>query len=258
MHSLDWLSGALRDAGLKVVEEPGWRDRGRPGPFGPVKGVLVHHTGSNPKGGNAPDIGTVTQGRGPPNPLAGPLAQLLLARDGTFHVIAAGRANHAGTGFWHGIADGNAQMVGIEAENNGVDEDWPADQMDALARGCAAILLRVGSDSVMCAGHKEYATPRGRKVDPDFDMAEFRERVAQIMAGRGTAAAPAVKTDPRRSMLRKGDQGQSVTQLQELLGITTDGSFGPRTDLAVRRFQSEHGLKPDGLVGPATWLALGH
>ncbi len=33
----------------------------------------------------------------------------------------------------------------------------------------------------MCCGHKEYAIPRGRKIDPTFDMNKFRENVAFSM-----------------------------------------------------------------------------
>lgn len=259
MYSLNWLADVLRAAGLKVVEEPGWQTRGRPGPFGPIRGVLEHHTASNARGGNTPDLATVRDGRADP-PLPGPLAHLLLARDATFHVIAAGRCNHAGAGSWHGITAGNTEMVGIEAENDGVKEPWPPEQVEALARGTAAILKHISADSVMAAGHKEYALPRGRKVDPDFDMIAFREHVDNLMTIGVTTpleSMPVANTDPRRAMLRKGDQGQSVRELQNLLGLAADGAFGPVTDRAVRAFQSQHGLTPDGLVGPATWKALG-
>jgi len=52
-------------------------------------------------------------------------------------------------------------------------------------------------------------------------------------------------------------RGASVRVLQGHLGVAADGVFGPGTARAVRRFQREHGLTADGIVGPATWAALG-
>ena len=52
-------------------------------------------------------------------------------------------------------------------------------------------------------------------------------------------------------------RGNGVTALQRALHIPADGVFGPGTARAVRRFQRRHGLQADGIVGPATWAALG-
>lgn len=169
-----FLAPVLTAAGCKVVELAGWQNRGRPAAFGPVRGILCHHT-AGPLKGNAPSLGTVVGGRAD---LPGPLAHLHLARDGTFTVIAAGRCNHAGAGEWQGLTHGNTGFIGIEAENAGTDADpWPDVQMEAYARGCAAILDHLDADTIMCAGHKEYALPKGRKIDPSFDMDSFRSRV---------------------------------------------------------------------------------
>lgn len=179
-----WLAAALRAEGCKVVELAGWQSRGRPGLFGPVKGVLCHHTAGS-KSGNAPSLNLIVKGR--PD-LGGPLSHLHLARDGTFTVIAAGRCNHAGPGAWHGVTSGNTSFIGIEAENAGDGTDpWPDEQMEAYARGCAAILCHISAEPIMCAGHKEYALPPGRKIDPSFNMVAFRQKVAAFM-GRGVAA----------------------------------------------------------------------
>ena len=47
-----------------------------------------------------------------------------------------------------------------------------------------------------------------------------------------------------------------VKQLQTMLGLTVDGTFGPETEATVRAFQRDHGLVPDGIVGPKTWAQL--
>ena len=81
----------LRDAGCKVVEEPGWKTRGRPRPFAPI-GIMLHHDAS-PAGETSNGADVIVNGR--PG-LEGPLGNLWLAYDGTWHCCAAGSANHAG------------------------------------------------------------------------------------------------------------------------------------------------------------------
>lgn len=61
--------------------------------------------------------------------------------------------------------------------------------------------------------------------------------------------------------LRRGDRGEAVAVLQAALGraghpVAIDGDFGPRTERAVRAFQTARGLVVDGIVGPRTRAAL--
>jgi hypothetical protein len=49
----------------------------------------------------------------------------------------------------------------------------------------------------------------------------------------------------------------TVRALQQKLGVSADGVYGPRTRAAVRRFQRAHGLTADGVAGPQTLAALG-
>jgi N-acetyl-anhydromuramyl-L-alanine amidase AmpD len=255
-YSLSWLADVLEAAGLKVAEQPGWLDRGI-GDMGAVKGVICHHTGGGPNG-NMPSLGVITNGR--PG-LKGPLAQLGLGRDGTYYVVAAGRAQHAGKGLWGGVSTGNSCFIGIEAENTG-KEPYPDVQMEAYVRGVAAILRKLGATEAMCCGHKEYALPKGRKPDPAFDMDAFRARVKAVMDGAAPPAPLIPAMDAKkRPTLRRGHKGDAVVELQKLLaaaglGVGADGVFGPRTEAAVREFQRKAGTTPDGIVGPKTWAAL--
>jgi N-acetylmuramoyl-L-alanine amidase/Putative peptidoglycan binding domain len=252
-YSLTWLPRTLLEAGLKVAETQGWADRGR-AEMGPVKGVMCHHTGTAAPG-NMPTLNVLINGR--PG-LSGPLCQLGLGRDGTYYVVAAGRANHAGEGRWKGLTNGNSNFIGIEAENDGgKTTPWPEVQMDAYRRGVAAILRKIGADVSMCCGHREYALPPGRKPDPVFDMDAFRDGVAQIMAGRQSVKLIEAVDATGRPTLRRGARGAAVKELQTKLGLSADGIFGPMTEVAARRFQAGHDLVPDGIVGPKTWAAMG-
>ncbi len=53
-------------------------------------------------------------------------------------------------------------------------------------------------------------------------------------------------------LLRPGTSGEAVKKLQQALGVTADGHFGPGTQKALRDFQTKNGLDADGLAGPAT------
>ncbi|HEY1458071.1 MAG TPA: peptidoglycan-binding protein [Solirubrobacteraceae bacterium] len=52
-------------------------------------------------------------------------------------------------------------------------------------------------------------------------------------------------------------QNNPVERLQQALHVQVDGTFGAETEAAIRSYQNAHGLTVDGIVGPATWSALG-
>jgi hypothetical protein len=177
MPMMTWMADALRNAGLPVREVPGWQTRGH-GQMGEILGVICHHT-AGPASGDYPSEGVVVNGR--PG-LEGPLANLGLTRNGTWVVIAAGQAWHAGVGSisWCPANQGNAHCLGVEAESCGVRDDWSPQQRASYPRGVAALLSHFNLPASRAIGHKEWAA--GRKIDPAFwDMASFRADVAHWM-----------------------------------------------------------------------------
>lgn len=72
---------------------------------------------------------------------------------------------------------------------------------------------------------------------------------------------------PKHPTLKKGSTGDAVKELQNdlnLLGSTDglkrelliDGLFKIRTEQSVKKFQTEHGLTVDGIVGNFTWREI--
>ena len=65
-------------------------------------------------------------------------------------------------------------------------------------------------------------------------------------------------------VVRKGSRGPAVKKLQRALNhhlsrhTTVDGAFGRQTKNRVKRFQRNHNMKQDGIVGRGTWRALGY
>lgn len=56
--------------------------------------------------------------------------------------------------------------------------------------------------------------------------------------------------------LQIGSSGNAVKQLQQQLGISADGIYGPQTAAAVKAYQAKNGLSSDGIVGPQTLASL--
>ena len=55
---------------------------------------------------------------------------------------------------------------------------------------------------------------------------------------------------------KRGSKSPMVGQIQAALHLIQDNYYGQLTEEAVRMFQMKNGLKPDGIVGPATLAKL--
>jgi len=188
------LVAALKKEGVRVVEVSGWRthNRNHVGPWGPVHGVMIHHTVTS---GSARTVEICRTGY--PG-LPGPLCHGVITKDGRVHLVGHGRANHAGLGDGDVLraaideqemppdneanTDGNRHFYGFECENLGDGEDpWPAAQLDAIERVAAALCRHHGWKAESVIGHLEW---QPGKVDPrGFSMNTLRSRIAARLAG---------------------------------------------------------------------------
>lgn len=88
------------------------------------------------------------------------------------------------------------------------------------------------------------------------DRKKHYTHAMEVLTGKHHTPTPtgdvASSAAPSSPTLRVGSQGDLVAKMQEVLGITADGVFGPGTEAAVKVWQARNGLVADGIVGPAT------
>jgi hypothetical protein len=290
----DRLLSALRDEELTVVEVDGWRTRNRNsvGLWGPVHGVMIHHTVTR---GTAATVGIVRDGY---EGLPGPLCHGMVAKDGAVHLVGLGRANHAGLGDPDVLAaviaerrlprdeeatvDGNRVFYGLECENAGDGKDkWPDVQLEAIERAAAALCRAHGWGAGSVLGHLEW---QPGKVDPrGFAMDDLRARVADRLDVDVPVPPPkpvrpvvdlsqlvtAARTDPYRAgtpVTYAGVRVLEVALVDEglLQQRYADGHYGFRTLTAYSEWQERLGYRgrapgqpADGIPGMTSLVELG-
>jgi N-acetylmuramoyl-L-alanine amidase len=113
-------------------------------------------------------------------------------------------------------------------------------------------------DGGLTKEEQEYFAKLPSAVVTGLSPADAKKVVADAAKKGAQIPVPATLLSLQAGSLRQGSQGDSVKELQKAIGVTpVDGKFGPSTTTAVKKFQSANGLKADGIVGPATWAAIG-
>ncbi|MEU9495403.1 N-acetylmuramoyl-L-alanine amidase [Streptomyces sp. NPDC048215] len=295
--SADRFLTALLDEGLDVVESGSWRthNRNTKGPWGPVHGVMMHHTVTK---GTSNTVRIVKDGY---SGLPGPLCHGMIAKNGRVHLVGYGRANHAGLGDPDVLAaviaertpptdneatvDGNRHFYGFECENLGDGKDpWPKAQLLAIEKVAAALCRAHGWSVKSVIRHLDW---QPGKVDPrGIDWPAMQARVEKRL-GKKAPEKPATQAPPPKAPVvdlsqlvaaaksNPAAQGTPVTYS----GVKTveaalvnagllakrysDGHFGTTTVSAYAAWQrskaggSYRGKDADGIPGKASLTALG-
>jgi hypothetical protein len=289
---------ALKAEGVIVVEEGDWEHHNRAGhgAWGPVHGVMIHHTVTK---GTTATVRIVRDGY---TDLPGPLCHGMIAKDGRVHLIGWGRANHAGLGDPDVLAaviaerkppaddeasvDGNARFYGFECENLGDGTDpWPAAQVEAIVRVCAALCRQHGWGARSVIRHLDWqpgkVDPRGPGMDWDDVLAAVAKRLGSkpptaslpaptrpvVDLSKLVAAArsnPAAKGTP---VTYAGVKTVEAALVDEglLSKAYSDGHYGTTTVAAYSRWQlkcypgasTKPGGAADGIPGKDSLTKLG-
>ncbi|MFG3154218.1 N-acetylmuramoyl-L-alanine amidase [Streptomyces sp. NPDC048219] len=296
MPASSFLS-ALEGEGLVVVQVGDWRNHNRnhKGPWGPVHGVMIHHTVTK---GTAATVGIVRKGY---SGLPGPLCHGMIAKDGRVHLVGYGRANHAGLGDPDVLSaviaeralpgdneasvDGNRHFYGFECENLGDGDDpWPTAQVEAIVRVGAALCRHHGWSARSVIRHLDWQPGKVDPRGPGLDWDDIEKRIAKRLGSkptttpRPTPARPVVdlselvkaaRTNPPMKGTPCTYEGVRIYEAalvdEGLLAKTRlDGHFGTDTEEATSKWQERlgyRGRKPgqpaDGIPGKTSLVKLG-
>jgi hypothetical protein len=190
---------AFKAEGITVQTVGKWRTHSRAGhgTWGPVHGVMLHHTVTQ---GLETSLRICRRGHAA---LPGPLCHGVIDKEGVLHLVGWGRANHAGLGDARVLQavirekplpkrafssiDGNARFYGFECINLGNGRDpWPEEQVETMVRASAALCRahgwgKTGDTSVI--GHLEWQPGKIDPKGPGFPgMDEIRKRVAKRLS----------------------------------------------------------------------------
>jgi peptidoglycan hydrolase-like protein with peptidoglycan-binding domain len=228
----------------------------------PINGVVIHHVAG--KNGLSYVANANTRNSHP---------TYHIANSGAVTGIVNPERRPYSTG---GTPDPNA--VTFEIDNSSIGGDWPvssaaleslidvivfhASQSPRAGKGFAKNQPSVAQSEFFIAWHSQYkatACPGPFIMSQlDYIVSECNKKASGVAPSRPAQPATSNTGKPVLSgSLKIGSTGNNVKYLQSVLGIKSDGQFGPITDKAVRVFQKDNGLKIDGIVGPITWGRLG-
>lgn len=292
------FAALFRDEGVTVVEVYGWetRNRNAKGPWGPVNGVMIHHTVTR---GTANTVKIVRDGYAA---LPGPLCHGMIAKDGKVHLVGYGRANHAGLGDPdvlraviaetrppadnEATVDGNRAFYGFECENLGDGKDpWPDVQVEAIVRVIAALCRHHKWSARSALRHLDWQPGKIDPRGPGMNWDDILARVTKRLAGASTPPKPTVPTLPKPTKpvvdlsklvaAAKSDPARSDTPVT-YAGVKTveaalvdagllsktysDGHYGTSTVKAYAAWQKRLGYTgkdADGIPGKTSLTKLG-
>ncbi|WP_406262590.1 N-acetylmuramoyl-L-alanine amidase [Streptomyces chartreusis] len=285
----------LRAEGAHVVEVGEWysHNRNHVGPWGPMHGVMFHHTVTE---GSAKTVELCRTGY---VALPGPLCHGVITKDGRVHLVGYGRANHAGLGDDDVLraiiaerdlpaddeanTDGNRHFYGFECENLGDGEDpWPPAQILAMEQVAAAICRHHGWGAESVLRHLDWQPGKIDPMGPGLDWRILRARIAARLGKNPAPVTPppatpsvslsrlrkAALSDPARpgtpvTYTGTGTVEAALVDLGYLAKRYSDGHFGHASRDAYAKWQRSaagggyRGDDADGIPGRDSLTKLG-
>lgn len=184
---------------------------------------------------------------------------LVATKDGKTGQVDDIMAHTAGTVYAVGYDASAGNFIKIKVADGAIMVYYHLKDKPALKKGQAVkqgqIIGRMGATGNVTGAHLHWGIQKGGKwIDPEpYLDADYIKPAKTI-----TLELP---------VLKRGAKGNTVKALQALLNLRMasvdgwtpldlDGSFGGKTESAVKKYQADHKLDVDGSAGRATWSSL--
>lgn len=150
------------------------------------------------------------------------------------------------------------QAITIELANDGGAPDWHVSDkvINKCIELCVDICKRNGIEKLVYTGDVDGNLTRhdmfADTTCPGPYLASKLPYIADEVNKR-LITQPQKRDGINMRQICYGSKNSAVRVWQAILNIAVDGNFGPNTRNATIDFQTKHGLKADGIVGPLTW-----
>lgn len=165
------------------------------------------------------------------------------------------------------------RAITIEVSNSARGGNWPVSDkvIEATIELCVDICKRNNIEKLNFTGdktgnltmHKWFANTNCPGPYLESKYPYIAEEVNRRLGIDDSTPQPDSPSPPKgHSMIQNGSSGPDVVELQTKLNFigydcgSADGIFGKNTENAVRAFQGNNNLDPDGICGPATWTMV--
>lgn len=175
------------------------------------------------------------------------------AKQSSINSVAVTRRNSLAAAYL--LTDKTARDLAIKTAHNIFTAAQKA--ADKTAKDASVLENNTFKTSMVACGAIQPPKTRDQEDNEDDADGDSSIKNTQEYPGQnGFDQGKGKKLGLYKNMYRRGYTGEDFKKIQEVLGLTADGVFGPKTEAKIKEWQAKKGLKIDGILGEKSIIEL--